>query len=144
MNNLYRFSTSLSLLSVSAAATAQSPYSSAQSDLRGSGVKLGVVIPFGSGGSKAERAPRLEAWSDHRSQRDEFQFRLRDDRDLAQPLRLGVTLGQQPRMIANGREVPGQTDRKGVSALGWVGITIGVAALVVGAGLLGAFGSLSN
>jgi hypothetical protein len=141
---LRNYAAALALLATATGAAAQSTNTMSDTRMRDSSARVGIVVPFGSGGSKAERAPRLEAWSDHRSQRDEFQIRLRDNRDVAQPLRLGVTIGEQPRMIANGREVPGQTDRKGVSALGWVGITVGVAALVVGAAMLGAFGSFST
>jgi hypothetical protein len=130
MNGLHNFAAAIALIVTGTSAVAQSTNTMSDTRMRESSARVGIVIPLGSGGSKAERAPRLEAWSDHRSQRDEFQLRLRDDRDVAQPLRLGVTIGEQPRMIANGREVPGQQDRKNVSALGWVGIGVGVVVIL--------------
>jgi hypothetical protein len=138
MNTVHRFSATIALLAIGTAATAQST-SSAQRDLRGSSVKVGVVIPFGGGGNRAERAPRLEAWSEPAGSRDSMNVQLRSDNSATYgpPAHFGMTLAGQPRMIVNGREVPGQTDRNGVSGLGWVGIGLGVAVLAVGVLLIG-------
>jgi hypothetical protein len=118
----------------------------ARSGIGESGAHIGIVIPFGSNGSSAERAPRLEAWSGPGQHSSNVDVPLLADRDQAygQPTRFGVTITGQPRMMHNGREVPGQVDRHNVSALGWIGITAGVAAIVVGAAVLGAFGNFSN
>ena len=94
-------------------------------------VQAGVVIPLGAGGSEAERAPRLEAWSDHRQQRDLPLASLGPSYDPAalRPIRIGVNFSGSPRLMLNGREMPGQDNRKGISTLAVVGI--GVVALVV-------------
>jgi hypothetical protein len=150
MNALHRFVAALLLLALGAAATAQSTSTMSQTGpqagMREARVQAGIVIPFGRAGTTTERAPRLEMWSDHGRDRNPAPQSLRSDADpgYGQPLRFGVTLGSEPRMMVNGREMPGQSDRRNVSALGWVGITVGVAALVVGAAVLGAFGSFST
>jgi hypothetical protein len=139
MKHFHRLASVLALAATGTSATAQSSNTLAQERMRDSRFQAGILIPFGSAGSTAERAPRLEAWSEPGTART---LRLRTDAasEFVQPVRLGITLNQHPRMIRNGQEVPGQTDRHHVSALGWVGITVGVAAVVVGAALLGAFG----
>jgi hypothetical protein len=122
MNGLHRIAAGLALLAIAAGAGAQSAYSPTQRDLRGGGgVRAGIVIPFGNTGSAAERAPRLEAWSEPGRTQGSTEQPLRSDRDEAYgpPLRLGVTLTGQPRMIQNGQEAPGQADRRNVSALPW-------------------------
>ena len=102
--------------------------------MRDNRVQAGIVIPFGSAGSKAERAPRLEAWSDHGQPRDRSELRLRlyDAMAVRQPVRIGVSLDSEQRVMLNGREVPKQDNRQNVSTLGWVGIGL-VVVLVLGA-----------
>jgi hypothetical protein len=143
MNGLHRFAAGLALLAIANSASAQSNYTTGHRDNR---MQAGIVIPFGSAGSRSERAPRLEAWSEPgRSQgRAELPRQSNRDEAYSPPTRLGVTLAGQPRMMVNGREVPGQADRHNISALGIVGIVAGVAVIVVGAAVLGAFGSFSN
>lgn len=96
-------------------------------------VQAGIVIPLGGGGTEAERAPRLEAWSDRTAQRPLPQANLRGDFDPpgSQPVRIGVNFTGETRVMLNGREMPGQENRKGISALGVTGIVVGV--LVLGA-----------
>lgn len=97
-------------------------------------VQAGIVIPFGGGGSPAERAPRLEAWSDHRAQRPLPQASLRPDFEpgAVRPVRIGINFSGETRMLVNGREMPGQDNRKGVSTVGWVAIGVAVVAVALG------------
>lgn len=94
-------------------------------------IQAGVVIPLGSGGTTAERAPRIETWSDPRQQRALPQASLGTgyDQPRVRPVRIGVNFSGDPRLMLNGREMPGQTDKKGISTLGVVGI--GVVVVVV-------------
>jgi hypothetical protein len=113
----------------------------AQSAPAVSRVQVGVTIPFGGGGSEAERAPRLELWGE-RGQPGEFrEARLRTEPDAAYPQqqRLGISFNRQPRLMINGREMPRQDNRHGISALGWVGIGLGVAVIAFGVFALDAF-----
>lgn len=55
-------------------------------------------------------------------------------------MRIGINFTGETRLMVNGREAPEHTGSKGVSALGWAGITVGVVAVAFGAALLGAFG----
>lgn len=138
MRNLHTFATGLAFLAIGSGAAAQSAYSPAQRDFRSGSVNAGIVIPFGGSGSSAERAPRLEAWSEPGRSHQGPELSLRSDREGAYglPTRLGVTLASNPRMMANGREIPGQDDRHGVSTLGWVGIGLGVVVIAAGAILI--------
>ena len=133
MAALHRLATGLALLAIGTSAAAQTQIGGGPSDPRDSRVQIGVIVPLGSAGSKAERAPRVELWSDRRSQSERVRPRLRLDSSAptVRPVRLGVTLQQHPQMTLNGREVPRQNDRQGVSALGWVGIGVGVVVLTV-------------
>lgn len=94
-------------------------------------IQAGIVIPLGSGGSAAERAPRVETWSDHRQQRTLPQASLGHayDQPRMRPVRVGINFSGDPRLMLNGREMPGQSDKKGISTLGVVGI--GVVVVVV-------------
>ena len=104
-------------------------------------IQVGVVIPFGGGGTDAERAPRLEAWSDRPAQRQLPAATLGNDfdRPTVRPVRIGFNFSGPTRLMLNGREIPGQDNRKGISALGWVGIGVGVAVVVFGVVALDAF-----
>jgi hypothetical protein len=146
MHRFYRLASAMALIAMGTAATAQSTNTLSDSRMRGSRVQAGIVIPLGSTGSSAERAPRLEMWSERESLRDRAEVRLRTDGDgvYGPPNRLGVTLASNPRMMVNGQQVPGQADRRNISALGVVGIVAGVAVILVGAAVLGAFGSFST
>lgn len=146
MTGLQRMASCLTLLAMSTSAIAQSSNTLSDARTRDSRAQAGIVIPFGKSGTRAERAPRLEIWSEQAHRHNLANLPVRADRDSTQdlPVRIGIPLNSQPRMLRNGREIPGQSDRHGVSALGWVGIGIGVAALVVGAAVLGAFGSFST
>lgn len=126
-----RFGLSFAALMLALAATpaaAQSFDNTAQAGPNEVRVQAGIVIPLGGGGTDAERAPRLEAWSDHRTQRPLPQASLRPDLDppKPRPMRIGVNFSGSPRMLVNGREAPGQTDRKNISGLGIAGIVVAV------------------
>jgi len=147
MAGLYRFAAGLALLAIGTSAAAQSAftsaqYSSAQSAPRDNRLQIGIVIPFGHAGTSAERAPRLEAWSEAGRLRDASVLRTRAERELAygRSAHLGLTLNQQPRLMLNGREVPHQSNRHGVSTLGAAGIVLGVVVIGLGLGVLGVFG----
>ncbi|WP_309622280.1 hypothetical protein [Novosphingobium sp.] len=94
-------------------------------------IQAGIVIPLGTGGTAAERAPRIETWSDPRQQRALPQASLGQayDQPRMRPVRIGVNFSGDPRLMLNGREMPGQSDKKGISTLGVVGI--GVVVVVV-------------
>lgn len=131
----------LSLSLLAAPASAQSFDNTVQASPAGARIQVGIVVPMGGGGTDAERAPRLEAWSDHRSQRSLPQASLGLDFDppKAQPMRIGVNFTGDARLMLNGRELPEQERRKGISTLGWVGIGVGVAVIVFSVGALDAF-----
>ncbi len=96
-------------------------------------VSVGLTIPFGNGGSRAEREPRLELVFDHR-QRDANGSEISDisNADRRSPVRLGLTLSKTPQAMLNGREIPSMAGRRHISTVGWVAI----GALVVGGGAL--------
>jgi hypothetical protein len=146
MIGLHRVTAGMALLAMGATVSAQSTFVPGQAGRRDNRVQAGIVIPFGSAGTSAERAPRLEAWSQQGWQRESAELRMRADRDPgeAQPIRMGITLNQRPRMMLNGREVPGQDDRHGVSTLSWVGIGLGVAVIAFGFGLADAAKQANN
>jgi hypothetical protein len=132
----------LTLACGAASATAQSLDARGLPPEHGARVQAGIVVPLGSGGSAAERAPRLEAWSDRNRP-----WRFGDSGQnlpLARPVRLGLSLGENPRFLLGGRELPHGQDANGISTLGWVGIGT-VAVLVVGGVLLAdAFKNANN
>jgi hypothetical protein len=102
-------------------------------------VSVGLTIPLGRGGSRAERQPRVDLIFDHR-RRDANGLQIREGMDFRQqrPVRLGFTLSEQPQMMLNGRAAPGQNERKNFSDGAWVGLglasAVGIALLVVIAG----------
>ena len=147
MAALHRFATGLALLAIGTSAAAQTQIGASPSGPRDARVQIGVIVPFGSAGSTAERAPRVEVWSDQRepAQRTTTPLRLDRDEPTVRRVRLGVTLQQHPQLTLNGREMPQQDSRHGVSALGWAGIGLGVVVLtVVVFTAAGGFGPLSN
>lgn len=96
-------------------------------------VAIGLTVPFG-GGQRSD-PPRVEL----RMSRDVLQAdgsRLSDRRGEVVGTRIGIALDRdgENRLWLNGRPVPQNDQRQGVSTLGWVAIGIGVA--VVGGGLL--------
>jgi hypothetical protein len=141
MAKVRAFSAGLALLAMGTSLSAQSTLAPGPFQQRDSRVNVGIVVPLGNAGSTAERAPRLEAWSDYRPQRSLPQASLRPDLDPsgARPMRIGVNFTGDTRLMINGREAPNQTDRKGVSALGWVAIGVGVAVIVFGVVVIDAF-----
>lgn len=120
---------------IASPASAQLSNNLASSAAVESRVQAGIVIPLGQGGSSAERAPRLEAWSEHRPLRDLPVPILRPSMDPAvlRQSRIGFSLGDQTRLLVNGRDVGQENGRMGISTLGWVGIGVGLAVLVGGA-----------
>lgn len=132
--------TILTSMALTASASAQSFNGAALPGTSEAKVQAGIVIPLGRGGTDAERAPRLEAWSDHRSQRPQASLRPDLAQPTIQPMRIGINFTGEARLMVNGREAPDQTGSKGVSTLGWAGITVGVVAVAFGAAMLGAFG----
>ena len=131
----------LALSGLAAPAAAQSFDNTSRAGRSEVRIQAGVVIPLGGGGTAAERAPRVEAWSDHRAPRTLPQARLRFDQDplAARPVRIGVNFSGASRLMLNGREMRGQDDRHGISTLGWVGIGVGVAVIAFGVYTLDAF-----
>jgi hypothetical protein len=120
---------------VASPAFAQSASPLTREGLPDARVQVGVVVPLGSAGSKAERAPRLEAWSEHGPTRAATQAPLRFDPAIpAKQMRLGVTLTKAPQMMLNGREVPRGKDGKPIGTWGWV--AIGTVAVLVAGGVL--------
>ena len=134
MTALFRCAAGLALAAIGTMAGAQSNIGATLSDPRDARVQVGVVVPLGGGGNTAERAPRVEIWSDQRSRSQRTQPRLRLDGDepVVRPMRLGVTLQHQPQLTLNGRELPRQDGRKGISALGVAGIGVVVVVIVLG------------
>jgi hypothetical protein len=132
--------TILTSIALTGSASAQSFNNTALPGPNEARVQAGIVIPLGSGGTDAERAPRIEAWSDHRSQRPQASLRPDLDQPTTQPMRIGINFTGDTRLMVNGREALNQTGSKGISTLGWAGITVGVVAVAFGAALLGAFG----
>ncbi len=137
MAKVHAFSAGLALLAMGTSLSAQSTLAPGPFQQRDNRVNVGIVVPLGNAGSAAEQAPRLEAWSEAGWQRDRAQVRLRTDLDQGQVQspRLGIALARQPRLMLNGRELPAQDDRKGVSTLGWVGIGVAVVVVVGGVAL---------
>jgi hypothetical protein len=86
---------------------------------------LGITIPFGKGGRESERKPRLELAFDHR-QHDANGLEIRDgvNQNTGNPIRLGLTLSKEPKMMMNGRELPKQNIRNNVSTAGWIAIGV--------------------
>lgn len=127
----------LSLGGLASPAAAQSFDNTGRAAPVGARVQLGVVIPLGEGGTTAERAPRLEIWNDNRSLHDLPQASLRSDLQppVVRPIRVGINFSGDPRFMINGREIPEQDDRKGIStevAIG-IGVAVVVAIVVVAA-----------
>jgi hypothetical protein len=137
MAKVHAFSAGLALLAMGTSLSAQSTLAPGPFQQRDSRVNVGIVVPLGNAGSTAERAPRLEAWSDHRPQQSLPQANLRPDLDPsdARTTRIGVNFTGETRLMINGREAPNQSDRKGISTLGWVAIGVTVV-VVAAAGLL--------
>ena len=94
-------------------------------------IQAGIVIPLGAGGTAAERAPRVETWSDRRQLRASPQARLGYDYDPPniRPVRIGINFSGNPKLMLNGREMQGQSDKKGISTLAVVGIVVVVVAV---------------
>jgi hypothetical protein len=145
MKRLHRIATGLALLSICTAGIAQSNLTPGQPGFRDNRIQAGIVIPFGNSGTAAERAPRVETWSEAGRQRGMPELRLQNDQGqtYGPPVRVGLALASEPRLMLNGREVPNQTDRRGVSTLGWIGIGLGVAVIGFGAFLINHVNSTS-
>ncbi|MFM6930740.1 MAG: hypothetical protein ACKOUT_00680 [Novosphingobium sp.] len=140
MFRLHRSATLLALLAMATPLSAQSTVAPGPSPRSDSRVKLGIVLPLGSSGTRAENAPRVEAWSE-RVRRTESAGNSLDTVRSASFSRLGVSLTRQPRLLVNGREIPQQPNQHNVSAVGWVAIGVGVVAATLGLAVLGAFGT---
>ena len=131
----------LAVAAISTGAKAGPVDNLASSGPRDARVQVGIVIPLGGGGTDAEQAPRIEAWSEQRAQRPLPQARLRFDQDpnSSRPVRLGINFGGNTRLMIDGREMRGQDKHHNISTLGWVGIGAGVAVIVFGVFALDAF-----
>ena len=99
-------------------------------------VSAGVTIPLGASRS-ASGTPRLEL----RATGERFDPALdRRDRAVARldtprrESRIGLTLESRPQLIVDGRALPPDQDKLGLSTLGWV--AIGVVTVAVVGGLL--------
>jgi hypothetical protein len=143
MAQFHKFACALALLASGSPILAQSTNTLTDAGLHGARARAGIVVPFGAAGSRAERAPRLEAWSEPGRQPSAAGMAASSTRDvfLARPIRIGVTLDRDARIMLNGQEAPRQGNRHGVSTLGVVGIVVGAAVLVVGLTAAGAFGN---
>lgn len=142
MAKLPNLAASLAFLALAAPLAAQSTVAPGPAGGLDSRIKMGIVVPMGKAGTRAEQTPRFEAWGERARARDASfpPLRLDSGKVAVKPMSFGVTLDSQPMMILNGREVPGLGGRRHVSALGWVGISVGVVAIAVGAAAFGAFG----
>lgn len=100
-------------------------------------VSIGLTVPLGSAGTKAEQKPRLELGVD-RTTRDSSGHELRDPFALRpnRPMRLGLTLQEQPRLMFNGREMEPRSNEKNLSTGAAIGIGVVVVLVVAGAVLL--------
>lgn len=137
MRKMMMAGAALALAANGTSAIAQSNLASELPGRQEGRVNVGVVIPFGSAGSKAERAPRLEAWSERGRYEAASTLRIRTSpQEEVKPVRLGVTLDGQTRLMINGREMPRQENKQGVSTVGWVAIGVGVAVLAFGVVLI--------
>ena len=141
MKRVHLALTILTSIALAAPVSAQSFGNTAQAGPAQVRIQGGIVIPLGGGGTDAERAPRLEVWSDHRTQRSLPQANLGLDLDppRTRPMRIGVNFTGDARLMLNGREMQEQGHRKGISSLGWIGIGVGVAVIVFGVVVLDAF-----
>lgn len=122
-------------LSLVAGATANAQqFSDTSYGARDMRVGVGITVPLG-GGEGQRQAPRAElsVARDHISANG---ARLSLRANAPQPLRIGLSLEPQSRVMLNGRAVQGPVDdRRSASTLGKVGIGVGVALLVAGAAL---------
>lgn len=130
-------------LSLSTGGLAQSNIGPSSADVRGTRVQVGVVIPFGGAGSKSERAPRVETWSEP-VRIDRAGAPLLSGDDVARPVRLGISLERQPQLMINGRAMPKSADGNRISTLGWVGIGVGVVVIVLGVAAYKGFQQMNN
>ncbi|MFM5930114.1 MAG: hypothetical protein ACKOPQ_04310 [Novosphingobium sp.] len=129
----------LALLATANPLAAQSTVAPGPSPHSDSRVQVGIVLPLGQSGTRAENAPRLEAWSERTRRAGGTGTSLEPVRSASHH-RLGMSLTGQPRLLVDGREIPQQSGQNNVSALGWAGIAVGVVAVGLGLGLLGVFG----
>lgn len=96
-------------------------------------VSVGLTIPFGGGGSRSERKPRVDMTFDHhRRDTNGFELRERASFKSQRPVRLGFTLSEKPQMMLNGRMILRADGRRNLSTGALIGIGVGVA-LVGGA-----------
>lgn len=98
-------------------------------------VSIGLVIPFGGGGSRVEREPRVDLVFDHR-QHDANGFEVKELTNLTsnRPVRLGFTLSEKPQMMFNGQMMFRADGRQNLSTGAMIGIGVGIA--LVGGALL--------
>ncbi|MEQ1687957.1 MAG: hypothetical protein ABL874_05245 [Sphingopyxis sp.] len=132
MKSLFAMVAALSL-AVTATANAQQ-FSDTSYGARDMRVGVGITVPLG-GGEGQRQAPRAELSiaRDHMSANGS---RLSLRAGAPQPLRIGLSLEPQSRVMLNGRAVQGPADnQRGASTMGKVGIGVGVALLVVGGAL---------
>jgi hypothetical protein len=118
----------LAALSVALASPVSAQSFQQESHYRDRAVLVGLTIPFGNGGSRTEREPRMELVFDHR-QRDANGLEVRDalNHTANKPVRLGLTLTDRPHIMLNGREMPQMNDRKHISD----GVLIGAGVVTV-------------
>ncbi len=104
-------------------------------------VSVGLTIPFGGGGSRAERDPRVDLVFDH-LQRDANGFEAKQLTNLKshRPVRLGLSLSKEPHLMLNGRVIARAHGQHHISTVAWVGI----GAAVLGAGALIAYDALDD
>lgn len=108
-------------------------------------VSIGLTVPLGNAGTRAEQEPRLELGVD-RTTRDSSGYELRDP--FApwpnRPMRLGLTLQEQPRLMFNGREMGPRTDEKNLSTGAAIGIGVVVVLVVAGVVLVDRMNAASD
>lgn len=93
-------------------------------------VSIGLSVPLGSGGSRAERQPRLDFAIEHRRRdADDLEVRELGGLETRRPFRLGVTLSDKPQLMLNGRAKPQDSARYNLSTAAWIGIGVGTAAV---------------
>jgi len=94
-------------------------------------IGVGLTIPFGGGAQQKEPARVDLRWTRDMLQADGS--RLSDQTGRAFRGSLGIALDRDldNRLLLNGRPIPKQDDRRGVSTLGWIAIGV----TVIGAGI---------
>lgn len=135
MRNIITLAALVAMMTATTTASAQQ-FSDTRYGAGETRIAVGITVPFG-GGERERQAPRVElSLARDRIAADGSRLSLRAG--ASQPLRFGLSLEPESRVMINGRPVQGPVDsqngeQRRASTLGKVGIGIGAALLVAGA-----------